>query len=408
MLELDQFMNIHLLRKEGHSIRRIARLSGHSRNTVRKVLKERAPRPPQKRAYHSQLDEFKAYLRQRYLEHQLSAVRLTEEIGAMGFKGSVVIVRRFLHQLRQSNQISKKLTVRFESPPGKQAQCDWTEVGRYPLADGRRFYVYAFVMVLSYSRMRYVEFSTSMRQEVLIGCHQRAFEYFGGVPETILYDNMKQIRIGPGRLHPLFVDFATHYGFVIKSHRPWYPRTKGKVERSIGYVKDNFLRGRQFEGLEDLNAQRWAWIQAANSKVHATTGRIPSDLLLEEGLQPLAGLRPWTAAQRCIRRVNAEALVQLQGTQYSVPARYCRHRVEVEARAGTITIRSGDLIIASHPETLEPRGARVELAEHVKERWELSQAGGLNKVMPAKPLCEIGFETTVQERPLSVYEQEAA
>jgi transposase len=408
MLELDQFMNIHLLRKEGHSIRKIAHLSGHSRNTVRKVLKERAPRPPQKRACHSQLDEFKAYLRQRYQEHQLSAVRLTEEIGAMGFKGSVVIVRRFLHQLRQSNQISKKLTVRFESPPGKQAQCDWTEVGRYPLADGRRLYVHAFVMVLSYSRMRYLEFTTSMRQEVLIAAHQRAFDYFGGVPETILYDNMKQIRTGPGRLHPLFVDFATHYGFVIKCHRPWSPRTKGKVERSVGYVKDNFLRGRRFEGLEDLNSQRWAWLQNANSKVHATTGRVARDLLSEEGLQPLAGLRPWTPAQRCIRRVNAEALVQLQGTQYSVPARYCRHRVEVEARAGTITIRSGDLIIASHPETLEPRGARVELAEHVKQRWELSQANGLKKTMPAKPLCEIRLEPTVQERPLSVYEQEAA
>jgi hypothetical protein len=99
-------------------------------------------------------------------------------------------------------------------------------------------------MVLSYSRMRYVEFSTSMRQEVLMGCHQRAFEYFGGVPETILYDNMKQIRIGPGRLHPLFVDFA--------SHRPWYPRTKGKVERSVGYVKDNFLRGVSSKGSKIL------------------------------------------------------------------------------------------------------------------------------------------------------------
>lgn len=294
MLELDQFMNIHLLRKEGHSIRKIARLSGHSRNTVRKVLKQRAPRPAQKRSYHSQLDEFKAYLGQRYQEHQLSAVRLTEEIRAMGFKGSVVIVRRFLHQLRQSNQISKKLTVRFESPPGKQAQCDWTEVGRYPVADGRRLYVPAFVMVLSYSRMRYVEFTISMRQEVLIAAHQRAFDYFGGVPETILYDNMKQIRIGPGRLHPLFVDFASHYGFVIKSHRPWCPRTKGKVERSVGYLKDNFLRGRQFDGLEDLNAQGLAWMQVANSKVHATTGRIPRDLLSQEGLPPLGALRSWT------------------------------------------------------------------------------------------------------------------
>ena len=124
MLDIDQFMNIQLLKREGHSVREIARLSGHSRNTVRKVLRARAPRQAAPRQRDSLVDAFKPYLRERYLQHQLSAVRLTQEIRAMGFEGGERIVRRFLAQLRQSTQICKKLTVRFETPPGKQAQCD--------------------------------------------------------------------------------------------------------------------------------------------------------------------------------------------------------------------------------------------------------------------------------------------
>jgi transposase len=90
----------------------------HSCNTVRKVLKTRAPRQATRRQRLSLVDAFKPYLRERYLQHQLSAVRLTQEIRAMDFEGGERIVRRFLAQLRQSSQVCKKLTVRFETPPG--------------------------------------------------------------------------------------------------------------------------------------------------------------------------------------------------------------------------------------------------------------------------------------------------
>ena len=103
MLDIDQFMNIQLLKREGHSVREIARLSGHSRNTVRKVLKTRAPRQAAPRRRASLVDAFEPYLRERYLQHQLSAVRLTQEIRAMGFKGGERIVRRFVAQLRQKH-----------------------------------------------------------------------------------------------------------------------------------------------------------------------------------------------------------------------------------------------------------------------------------------------------------------
>ena len=112
------------------------------------------------------------------------------------------------------------------------------------------------------------------------------------------------------------------------------------------------------------------------------------------------------AAPRCPRRVDAEALVRWRGTRYSVPARYCGGRVEVEAHAGTVTIRSGDRVIASHPERRGAPGTRVEQPEHVQERWEGSQANG----PAARPLCDFHFEGDAAglERPLSAYDQEAA
>lgn len=105
-------------------------------NTVRKLLKQGAPPPPRRRQRRRQLDASKAYLRQRYQQHHLSAVRLTQEIRPMGFTGRVILVRRFLHPFRQGERLSKTLTVRFETPPGQQAQCDWAEVSRYPSAEG--------------------------------------------------------------------------------------------------------------------------------------------------------------------------------------------------------------------------------------------------------------------------------
>src|SRR5579862_42167 len=181
-----------------------------------------SPRP-------SKLEPFHPYLRERFLQHGLSAIRLTQEIIPMGFRGSVQIVRRFLHTLKTSP--SSKLTVRFETPPGEQAQAHWAELGRFTSPSGEPIRLYTFVIVLSFSRMLYAEFTRSMRIETLIRCHQNAFAFFGGWPRHILYDNMRQVAAGPQRINPRFRDFADHHGFAVRTHRPYRPRTKGKVER---------------------------------------------------------------------------------------------------------------------------------------------------------------------------------
>ena len=183
-------MDIRTLHREGHSIKEIARQTGRSRNTVRRVLREAGPTGFNKPERSSCLDNFKPYLHERFETSALSAVRFLPEIQAMGYTGSLCTLRRYLHTLRPEQERLKKLTVRFETPPGKQAQADWAYCGRFPDAAGQIVPVYAFVMVLSFSRMLYVEFTSAMHLPVLIRCHMKAFEFYGGWPHEILYDNM--------------------------------------------------------------------------------------------------------------------------------------------------------------------------------------------------------------------------
>jgi transposase len=404
MLTLDQFMDIRFLHRQGHSVREIARLSGHSRNTVRRMLRaEHSPRPTP-RSRPTAIDGFKDYLQQRWTEHQLSAVRLHQEIIAQGYGGGMRSVRRFIAKLRSAHQVSRKLTVRFETPPGEQAQADWAEVGRYPQPDGRVIRVYAFVMVLGYSRCLYVEFTRSMRVDALIRCHQNAFAFFGGWPRRILYDNMRQVVVRSDRVNPRFADFARYHGFEVKRHRPYRPRTKGKVERMVHYVKDNFLKARSFTGLAEINAAGRHWLgSVANVRVHATTQARPCDLLLEEKLTPVAGIVPYQLSESTQRTVGVEALVRFEGSDYSVPAGLVGARVYVEASATKILIRTKDLIVAEH-ERASARGAKIEAPRHVRERWQRSLQA---RIEPSAPLCRIDFSPEVQVRPLSHYAEVA-
>lgn len=405
MLNLDQFMNICFLQKQGHSVREIARMTGHSRNTARKLLRAKRAPVPAPRVRASKLDPYKPYLTERWQAHGLSAVRLLPEIIAQGFAGSPQIVRRFLQTLKATRHTDQALTVRFETPPGEQAQCDWAEVGRYPQPDGTSIRVYAFVMVLGFSRYLYVEFTRSMTLATLIRCHQNAFAFFGGWPRRILYDNMRQVVVGPERINARFLDFTRHHGFEVKRCRPYRPRTKGKVERSVSYLRDSFLNGRTFAGLEDLNAQGRHWLgSVANVRVHGTTQARPCDRLLEETLTPCAGLNAYQVAHSTARTVGVEALVRYEKSDYSVPARWVGTRVTVDAGDNVIVIRAKDLIVAEH-RIATAAGQRIESPSHVRERW----ARSVPTLVPPPPKgCHITFSATVQVRPLAVYAEVSA
>jgi transposase len=304
MLVAEEAVEIRVLRRQGKSIREIARILDVSRNTVRRYLRiEGLPRN-ERAARSSKLDPYQHYIDQRVkaaAPDWIPATVLLREVRALGYPGGYSILKDHLATLRP---VAKpEPLIRFETEPGRQVQADFATIrrGRDRLA--------VFIATLGWSRATYIEFVTDERLETLLGCHERAFYFFGGVPREVLYDNMRTVvtdrdRYGPG-LHlynRTFLDFAHHYGFLPRLCRPYRPKTKGKVERFIGYLRASFYvpLASQLspEGLkvdrDTANARVGTWLrEVANARVHATTGEVPLVRLeLErERLQPMP--TPW-------------------------------------------------------------------------------------------------------------------
>ena len=252
-----------------------------------------SPRPPAV----WKLDPYKGIIRDRLEEFpKLSARRLFEEVRAAGYPGGYSRVRDYVREVRPGEPLDP--VVRFETPPGRQGQVDF---GSFSLPWGRR---HALLVVLGHSRLLWLRFFPRQTMEVLFCGLEGAFERFGGVPEELLFDQMKAVALSDGRgsggglvVNPEFQRFARHWDFRPRACRPRRPRTKGKVERPIRYVRDGFFHGRRFAGDEDLNEQAGRWLDGtANVRRHGTTGERPVDRFERDeraALKPLAN-RPYS------------------------------------------------------------------------------------------------------------------
>lgn len=303
-------MEIQILRKQGKGIRQIAVELGLSRNTVRKYLKlNELPKYRLNQKRPSKLDPFKEYIKKRIENakpHLIPATVLYREIKQLGYQGKVTILRDWVRKEKKQTENPERV-VRFETPPGQQAQVDWTVVSKG---------LYAFVMILGCSRCAYVEFVQSTNEESLMRCHQNAFEYFGGSCKELLYDNMKTVVIqrdkyGPSQhgFQKAFWDFSKHWGFVPRLCRPYRAKTKGKVERFIGYLKRSFyypLVTREGHDIYSLNYEVKKWLsEIANKRWIKELKSTPQRLFVEESkrLQPLAP--SYFREQRCqIRQIE--------------------------------------------------------------------------------------------------------
>ena len=280
----------------------------------------------------SKLDPYKEQITVWLEEAPYSAERILEKIRENGFTGGHSIVREYVRNKKE--QFEEKATVRFETMSGLQGQMDWAFFEDHTVLEtGKLKKLYCFLLILGYSRTRYIEFVTDMTTNTLIRCHQNAFRYFGGYPEEMLYDNMKQVVIKrllkqeDSTLNRQFEDFAGFYGFKPVLCRPYRGQTKGKVERTVQFVRDNFMVGIKYNSLDDLNGQALAWCNKVNGKIHATTGEIPFERLKKEGLNPLK--REYIIDKINLRRVQKDCLISYAGNQYSVPAEYVGKDVAV-------------------------------------------------------------------------------
>lgn len=289
MHSLEMVVEIRVLARQGKTIRQIVRETGLSRNTVRKYVRTealpvygpRAPRP-------TKLDPYRVYLKERIraaAPDWIPATVLIRELRAQGYAGGISQLKAFLRELKPK-PVAEPL-VRFETAPGMQMQVDFVAIRR------GRDRLSAFVATLGYSRLTFVHFVTDERIETVLACLRRTFEAFGGVPEHVLFDNMKTVVLerdaygeGQHRFHPQLLQLARDCGFAIRLCRPYRARTKGKVERFNRYLRSSFwvpLKARfAVSGLTvdaetaNLEVRRWL-ADVANVRIHGELKERPVD-----------------------------------------------------------------------------------------------------------------------------------
>lgn len=345
-------MDIRSDYNKGMSLTDIGKKYGIDPRTAKKyATANEKPTYPKDTTRATKIEPYKEMIDELLAEAPYSAVRIQEIITEHGFDGKYTIVKEYVRGRKKD--LNKQATVRFETMPGLQGQVDWAHFPNHRVTvDGREHKLYCFLMILGYSRMRYIEFVTDMSTDTLIRCHINAFHYFGGYPDEILYDNMKQVvmkrllKQSDSTMNPQFEDFAGFYGFAPILCRPYRGQTKGKVERTVSYVRNNLMVGIKYESLPDLNRQAYAWCKKVNDKVHGTTNEIPALVLSKEKLNPLR--REFQLPNRSYRKISKDCLVSFEGNKYSVPSNYAGRDAFVQATGQILSIYHRENLIAQH------------------------------------------------------------
>ncbi|AMO57910.1 IS21 family transposase, ORF1 [Endozoicomonas montiporae CL-33] len=285
MINREDYLMIKQARDKGCYLEDIACQRGCSVSTVKRALQRQGPPPRRKSGVRqSKLDDFKSVIDALLAENVWNAEVIFAEIKGQGYAGGITILRDYIHPKRTLRE--SKATTRYETAPGHQLQHDWGELQIEVGGELRK--VYVSVNVLGYSRRFYAFAAYSNDAEHTYESLIRAFEWFGGSSAQVLVDNQKAAVLehpgnGQVKFNEGFLLLSRHYEFQPKACKPYRAQTKGKTERMVRYVKENFFqRYRSFESLEHLNQQLGDWLtNVADERHHDTLKEKVADALLK-------------------------------------------------------------------------------------------------------------------------------
>ena len=267
------------------------------------------------------------------VEAGLTAQRIFQDLRIeKGFSGNYDTVKRYVRRLTAG---VVDWVHRMECLPGEEAQVDFG-LGAPVITDGRRRRSWVFRIVLSHSRKGYSESVYRQSTEEFIRCLENAFRRFGGVPKTLVIDNLRAAVTRADwyepELTPKMAAFCRHYGTVVLPTRPRHPEHKGKVERGVGYVKGNALKKRVFESLAEENAYlRWWEEHIADQRIHGTTRQHVARCFEDRERGALQALppMPFPSYEEGRRAVHRDSHVEVKHAYYKVPEEYVGREVWV-------------------------------------------------------------------------------
>jgi transposase len=382
---------LRLFHAEKWPIGTIATQLGLHHTTVQRVLRQTgvdakvvAPRP-------SMVDPFVPFILEQLEKYPaLRASRLFEMTRARGYPGNPDHFRRIIGRLRPKK--AAEAFLRLRTLPGDQAQVDWAHFGKLTVGRAHRA-LWAFVMVLSFSRRVFLRFFPGAAMPFFLRGHVDAFAEFGGVPRVLLYDNLKSAvleRRGDAiRFHPTLLDLSAHYRFEPRPVAVARGNEKGRVERAIRYVREAFFEARKFSDLADLNRQATDWTSTAaldRSWVEDRSRTVRQAFDDERGvLIPLPD-EPFPAAERLEVEIGKTPYARFDRNDYSVPHDRTRRTLVVFADIDTVRITDGNVVVATHARSWD-KGQQIEQDAHVdkliQEKRRAREHRGIDRLAKA-------------------------
>jgi transposase len=378
---------LRLYHAEKWRVGTIAAQLGLHHSTVRRVLAQAGLDAGRVSVRPSRVDPYVPFLLETLQQYpRLCASRLFEMVRARGYPGKPDHFRTIVARYRPRPPAEAYLRVR--TLPGEQGQVDWGHFGKIRIGLAARV-LWAFVMVLSWCRQIFLRFYLSAAMPSFLRGHVEAFDFFGGVPRVLLYDNLKSAvleRAGDAiRFHPTLLELSAHYHYLPRPVAPARGNQKGRVERAIRYIRDSFFAARTFTDLTDLNAQALAWTQgiAAERPCPEDRGRTVRELFAEERGRLLSlPDNPYPTEERVVVQVGKTPYVRFDLNDYSIPHTHVRRSLVVLATLTTVRVVDPDseAVLCTHPRSWD-RDQQIEDASHIETLVQHKRAANKHRAI---------------------------
>jgi transposase len=390
---------LRLFHAEKWPVGTIARQLGLHHSTVQRVLAQAGLVPRLGMVRPSIADPYLPFIIEVLTKYpRLPASRVYQMVRERGYRGAADHFRHIIARVRP--RPAAEAFLRLRTFPGEQAQVDWAHFGKLEIGRAERV-LWAFVMVLSWSRAIFLRFYLSAAMPSFLRGHVDAFRFFSGVPRVLLYDNLKSAvleRVGQAiRFHPTLLELAAHYHFEARPVAVARGNEKGRVERAIRYVRDSFFAARSWRGLDDLNhqAEQWSTGIALDRRWRDDATRHVRDTFEEE--KPRLLSLPDTefpTEERIEVEIGKTPYARFDLNDYSVPHDHVRRTLVVVATLDTVRVLDGAATIATHPRSWD-RAQQLEDPTHIEalanEKRAARKHRGMQRLSRAAPSTELLF-----------------